>query len=212
MDDDELLDAVARSPVPVAVALGHASDRPVLDEVADSSFPTPTAFGAWVKNTLEQRRAHFRQAEEAEAVEGAQGLKARLQALQESNKLLNENLEKAARARQEVEEKLLGQQKQLLDQAEATCQQLNAAQKENVQLRQAAQAQQADWQSDVAQLSEQLVKLQASNEGLRRTVEQLRAERDRSAAGARLWVRVAVATGIVCVVGWIAVVLVILAR
>src|SRR5262245_35790010 len=174
MDDDELLDAVARSPVPVAVALGHASDRLVLDEVADSSFPTPTAFGAWVKNTLEQRRAHLRQAEEAKAVEGAQGLKAQLQALQESNKLLNENLEKAARARQEVEEKLLGQQKQLLDQAKATRQQLNAAQKENVQLRHAAQAQQVD----LAQLSEQLVKLQVSNEGLGRTVEQLRAERD----------------------------------
>ncbi|HKB38916.1 MAG TPA: hypothetical protein VKD72_20910 [Gemmataceae bacterium] len=112
-----------------------------------------------MKNTLEQRRAHLRQAEEAKAVEGAQGLKAQLQALQESNKLLNENLGKAARARQAVEEKLLGQQKQLLDQAEAARQQLNVAQKENVQLRQAAQAQQADWQRDVAQLSEQLVKL-----------------------------------------------------
>jgi chromosome segregation ATPase len=161
-----------------------------------------------VKNTLEQRRAHLRQAEEAKAVEGAQGLRAQLQALQESNKLLNENLGKAARARQEVEEKLLGQQKQLLDQAEATRQQLNAAQKENEQLRQAAQAQQAD----LAQLNEQLARLQVSNEGLGRTVEELRAERDRSAAGARMWVRVAVVSGIVCVVGWAAVVLAILAR
>jgi exodeoxyribonuclease VII large subunit len=182
MDDDTLLDAVARSPVPVAVALGHATDKLVLDQVADCSFPTPTALGTWMRATIEQRRAHLREVQEDEALKAAGGLRAQLQALQESNKLLNENLEKAARSRQEVEEKLLAQQKQLLDQAEAARVQLAAAQKEN----------------------EQLKTLREGNADLSKTVEDLRAELVRSTASARFWTRVAVAAGLVCLLGVVA--------
>jgi hypothetical protein len=43
LDDEELIGAVAGSPVPVLVALGHATDDLVVGRVADASFPTPTA-------------------------------------------------------------------------------------------------------------------------------------------------------------------------
>lgn len=44
LDADELIGAVAASPVPVLVALGHASDDLVVARVADAAFPTPTAW------------------------------------------------------------------------------------------------------------------------------------------------------------------------
>jgi exonuclease VII large subunit len=65
LDDNDLIGAVASSPVPVAVALGHASDDLVLGRVADASFPTPTAFGAWLRSVLEDRRTQDLRAEEA---------------------------------------------------------------------------------------------------------------------------------------------------
>src|SRR5262249_26035637 len=48
-DAGELIEAAASSPVPVVAALGHASDDLVLGRVADASFPTPTAFGSWLR-------------------------------------------------------------------------------------------------------------------------------------------------------------------
>lgn len=66
LDDDGLIGAVAASPAPVAVALGHAPDDLVLGRVADADFPTPTAFGAWLRSVLDDRRVRRRQAQEAE--------------------------------------------------------------------------------------------------------------------------------------------------
>jgi exodeoxyribonuclease VII large subunit len=40
--DEELCRAVAACPVPVASAIGHESDRPLCDEVADQRFGTPS--------------------------------------------------------------------------------------------------------------------------------------------------------------------------
>ena len=68
LDDEELIGAVAASPAPVAVAVGHAPDDLVLGRVADASFPTPTAFGAWLRATLDDRRAHKRRAEESDSL------------------------------------------------------------------------------------------------------------------------------------------------
>src|SRR5262249_55614582 len=68
LDQDDLLGAVAAAPVPVAVALGHATNDLVLDRVADATFPTPTGFGAWLRHQLEERRDRATEAAEAAAV------------------------------------------------------------------------------------------------------------------------------------------------
>jgi exodeoxyribonuclease VII large subunit len=70
LDTDELIGAVAAAAVPVAVALGHATDDLVLNRVADVSFPTPTAFGAWLRGVVDEKRDRARQAA-AEAAGGA---------------------------------------------------------------------------------------------------------------------------------------------
>ncbi len=56
---------MAESPVPAAVALGHTTDDLVLSPVADASFPTPTAFGAWLRSLLEERQARAQEAAQA---------------------------------------------------------------------------------------------------------------------------------------------------
>ena len=73
LDTDELIGAVAGAAVPVAVALGHATDDLVLNRVADVSFPTPTAFGSCLRVVVEEKRDRARQVAEAEAVERAGG-------------------------------------------------------------------------------------------------------------------------------------------
>jgi exodeoxyribonuclease VII large subunit len=60
LDDNALLAVVANCPVSVATALGHATDSLVLDRMADHSFPTPTACGAWLCIAIEQKRANVR--------------------------------------------------------------------------------------------------------------------------------------------------------
>jgi exodeoxyribonuclease VII large subunit len=82
LDTDELIGAVAAAAVPVAVALGHATDDLVLNRVADVSFPTPTALGAWLRGVVEEKRDRARQAQEAEAIEKAGGLMEQLGRLQ----------------------------------------------------------------------------------------------------------------------------------
>src|SRR5262245_55509782 len=74
LDADELIEAVASSPVPVVAALGHASDDLVLGRVADASFPTPTTFGAWLRACVEEKRARARRLKEAEVLERSEGL------------------------------------------------------------------------------------------------------------------------------------------
>jgi exodeoxyribonuclease VII large subunit len=56
--DEELCRAVAAAPVPVVSAIGHDSDRPLCDEVADLRCPTPSVAAHMVvpdKAALEQR-------------------------------------------------------------------------------------------------------------------------------------------------------------
>src|SRR5262245_9405853 len=74
LDNDELIGAVASSAVPVLVALGHASDDLVVARVADTSFPTPTALGSFLRQTAEARRLRARQAEEARLLAQSQEL------------------------------------------------------------------------------------------------------------------------------------------
>jgi hypothetical protein len=62
--------------VPFARAelLAFAAADLVLGRVADASFPTPTAFGAWLRAALEEKRGRARQAAEAEAIARSQEL------------------------------------------------------------------------------------------------------------------------------------------
>jgi exonuclease VII large subunit len=82
LDTDELIGTAASAVVPVAVALGHATDDLVLNRVVDVSFPTPTALGAWLRSVVEEKRDRARQVAEAEAVERASGLMDQLGRLQ----------------------------------------------------------------------------------------------------------------------------------
>jgi exodeoxyribonuclease VII large subunit len=68
LDADVLIEAVASCPKPTIVAVGHASDVLVLEQVANKSFPTPTAFGAWLRGALDRKRAQATQAAEARQI------------------------------------------------------------------------------------------------------------------------------------------------
>jgi exodeoxyribonuclease VII large subunit len=78
LDDDPLIGAVAGSPVPVLVALGHATDDLVVARVADAAFPTPTALGSWLRQMIEQKRVEARQVEEAQLLTESKELLAQL--------------------------------------------------------------------------------------------------------------------------------------
>ena len=80
----ELIGAVAGSPVPVLVALGRATDDLVVARVADASFPTPTALGAWLRDTLQQKRLQARQLEEARLITESRELLQQLGRLQQA--------------------------------------------------------------------------------------------------------------------------------
>jgi exonuclease VII large subunit len=84
LDDGDLIRAVAGSPVPVAVALGHASDDLVVGRVADAAFPTPTAFGVWLRSVIEEKRARHIQAEEGKLLLQSQSVLDQLRGLQAS--------------------------------------------------------------------------------------------------------------------------------
>jgi hypothetical protein len=50
--------------------------------VADANFPTPTAFGAWLRGVLEEEQCRAREAAEAEAVARSRELLGQLGRLQ----------------------------------------------------------------------------------------------------------------------------------
>jgi exonuclease VII large subunit len=66
------------------VALGHATDDLVVARVADASFPTPTALGAWLRDTLQQKRLQARQLEEARLLTESKELLQQLGKLQQA--------------------------------------------------------------------------------------------------------------------------------
>jgi hypothetical protein len=82
LDAEELIAALASSPVPVLVALGHASDELVVGRVADGCFPTPTALGAWLREVVEDKRRQARQTEEARLLTKSKELLVQLGRLQ----------------------------------------------------------------------------------------------------------------------------------
>ena len=61
----QLLDAIAGSAIPVAVAVGHESDSSLCDQVADASFATPTALALTLSGQkdryLESRKQQLRE-------------------------------------------------------------------------------------------------------------------------------------------------------
>ncbi|MDG6913408.1 MAG: hypothetical protein JRN35_10065 [Nitrososphaerota archaeon] len=74
LDTDALIQAVVQSPVPTVVAVGHAIDNLVLEDVACKSFPTPTAFGAWLHAALGRKRAKALDEAKAKEVKEQGGL------------------------------------------------------------------------------------------------------------------------------------------
>src|SRR5262245_21964165 len=65
LDDEELIGAVAGSPVPVLVALGHAKEDLVVDRVADAWVPLPAASVYRLRDALQRKRVQALQLEEA---------------------------------------------------------------------------------------------------------------------------------------------------
>jgi exodeoxyribonuclease VII large subunit len=57
-DDERIALAIARSPVPVFTGLGHETDRSVADEVAHTSFKTPTACAAGLVERIRSYLGH----------------------------------------------------------------------------------------------------------------------------------------------------------
>lgn len=54
-DHELVCRAICKSKIPVAVAVGHTTDKSLADEVAWGSFITPTAAGQWLCGVLETR-------------------------------------------------------------------------------------------------------------------------------------------------------------
>jgi exodeoxyribonuclease VII large subunit len=49
LSDRQVIDAVAHHvPVPIISAVGHAADRPLIQDLVHRAFPTPTALGTWL--------------------------------------------------------------------------------------------------------------------------------------------------------------------
>ncbi len=46
----EVLDVIAHSPIPIATAIGHESDKPIVQSIADLYFDTPSSFAKEIKN------------------------------------------------------------------------------------------------------------------------------------------------------------------
>ena len=52
LDKPEVWEAVAACPKPVVVALGHAANTLWVETLADQAFPTPTAFGSFLRDVV----------------------------------------------------------------------------------------------------------------------------------------------------------------
>jgi exodeoxyribonuclease VII large subunit len=49
LSDRHVIDAVAHHmPIPIVSAVGHAADRPLIQDLVHQAFPTPTALGTWL--------------------------------------------------------------------------------------------------------------------------------------------------------------------
>lgn len=62
-NDQRVVEAVATSPAPVWVAIGHAGDRHLVDEVAQRSFATPTQAAAELRRRADTLKAAARESE-----------------------------------------------------------------------------------------------------------------------------------------------------
>jgi regulator of replication initiation timing len=167
LDDDDLIEAVASSPVPMAVALGHASDNLVLSRVADASFPTPTAFGNWLRSIVDQKRAQVRQTEAAKQIDQTKGL-----------------LEQVGT--------LKGQAKALIEQVASLRGQNQGLSQEAEKLRQARLSEEAK----TASLTEQVAMLVGQRQALAQEVKKLGSTASVSGPEASWWRKVAIVFGL----------------
>ena len=54
LDHPDLLEAALGIELPLMTALGHATDAPLLEQIADKRFATPTALGAYLRGLVER--------------------------------------------------------------------------------------------------------------------------------------------------------------
>ena len=116
LDASVLIQALVQSPVPTIVAVGHAVDNLVLEDVACKSFPTPTAFGAWLHAALGRKRAQILDEAKAKEVKEQGGLAKTNAELVVANQKLTETvkvLSQDAEARQKVQAQVLADNKSL---------------------------------------------------------------------------------------------------
>jgi exodeoxyribonuclease VII large subunit len=105
LDTEEVIEVVASSPSPVVVAIGHAADqkRLVVGRVADASFPTPTALGAWLFETLKQKRLHAQQMAAAMKLEEMNQLRHQVRLLQNQRQADEQEIMRSRRAASEMQ-------------------------------------------------------------------------------------------------------------
>jgi exodeoxyribonuclease VII large subunit len=72
LDRPEVWEAVASCPKPVVVALGHAANTLWVEGLADAAFPTPTALGHFLKETVEAVEREKEAAKLSDLLERAQ--------------------------------------------------------------------------------------------------------------------------------------------
>lgn len=92
-DNPEVLHAICETPLPVVVAVGHASDQTAADLVCHTSLPTPSAAAAWLIDHRRQAARARLVAEAAEQTERATVTQRQARA----------SVETAAKARQQAE-------------------------------------------------------------------------------------------------------------
>jgi hypothetical protein len=56
LDNETLFQAMLDCPIPVVVALGHATDNPDIQRMASRHFDTPTLLGTWLLEKVQQAR------------------------------------------------------------------------------------------------------------------------------------------------------------
>lgn len=89
LDKPEVWEAVAACPKPVVVALGHAANTLWVETLADQAFPTPTAFGSFLRDVV---RAVEREKESAKLADLLHKAQEEARALRQEADQLRERL------------------------------------------------------------------------------------------------------------------------
>lgn len=193
LDADALIEAVASSVTPVAVAVGHETDRLVLARVADAGFATPTAFGAWLRRRLEARRAVVRQDEAARELARARDLLKEVSELGAKNDVLVKRVESLGADVGRLTKSLRASEAQVLELGKASADWQGRSSALAVGLKQAAESRQAvadelaaikvgreAAEGRLREAAQTMASLQGQNESLTARVNAVEEERKRA--------------------------------